>query len=436
MKNKFSRYNYLFRKEKQGILYNISSDGIMVLSPELVDLVIKYREDIDALESVHKALFDEMLRQGMIVAVDYDEVKTIVDKWKEEDNDPGQFTLIVLPTLDCNLRCWYCFEEHKKGSKMSQDTFERFCRLVDHITESGELKVFNLDFFGGEPLLPFKVTTLPLIKYVSKRCLERGIDMTLRFTTNGVLLTDGVREELLKIPLKFKPNFQITIDGDREHHDKTKFMANGKPTYDLIIRNIKAALKDGMPVTNRFNYTAETIDGFESVIREYDDLSEDERKLLQFDFQQVWQEGDNKKCWEKAQKISNSNRDKNHEVRMEKHFNKYRCIHESNRHVAVTYNGNVYLCTTRDMTDDNRMGYVKEDGTIAYNDLYMMRESVKYGNETCQSCKVFPVCHGACSQTKLEARNNGCVLNYTEEDRMRIVEGRLSHILKYNSEKS
>ena len=49
MKNKFSRYNYLFRKEKQGILYNISSDGIMVLSPELVDLVIKYREDIDAL---------------------------------------------------------------------------------------------------------------------------------------------------------------------------------------------------------------------------------------------------------------------------------------------------------------------------------------------------------------------------------------------------
>ena len=35
MKNKFSRYNYLFRKEKQGILYNISSDGIMVLSPEL-----------------------------------------------------------------------------------------------------------------------------------------------------------------------------------------------------------------------------------------------------------------------------------------------------------------------------------------------------------------------------------------------------------------
>ena len=73
------------------------------------------------------------------------------------------------------------------------------------------------------------MTTLPLIKYVSKRCLERGIDMTLRFTTNGVLLTDGVREELLKIPLKFKPNFQITIDGDREHHDKTKFMANANP---------------------------------------------------------------------------------------------------------------------------------------------------------------------------------------------------------------
>lgn len=435
MVSKYSIYNFLFRREKQGILYNVNSDGIMILSQELVDLIRKYREKIDDLEIVHKALFDEMVRQGMVVAADCDEVDNVVEKWKQEDNDPTQFTMIVLPTLDCNLRCWYCFEEHKKGSKMSEETFERVCRLVDHITESEELKVFNLDFFGGEPLLPFKMTTLPLIKYVSKRCLERGIDMTLRFTTNGVLLTDEVREELLKIPLKFKPNFQITIDGDREHHNMTKFTASGKPTYDLIIRNIKAALKDGMPVTNRFNYTAETIDGFESVIKEYDDLSDVERNLLRFDFQQVWQEGDNRKCWEKAQEISNANRDSNHEICMEKHFNKYRCIHESNRHVAITYNGNVYLCTTRDMTESNRMGYVKEDGTIAYNDLYRMRESVKYGNETCRLCRVFPICHGACSQTKLEANNKGCILNYTADDIQRIVEGRLSHILKYNSAK-
>lgn len=314
MVSKYSIYNFLFRREKQGILYNVNSDGIMILSQELVDLIRKYREKIDDLEIVHKALFDEMVRQGMVVAADCDEVDNVVEKWKQEDNDPTQFTMIVLPTLDCNLRCWYCFEEHKKGSKMSEETFERVCRLVDHITESEELKVFNLDFFGGEPLLPFKMTTLPLIKYVSKRCLERGIDMTLRFTTNGVLLTDEVREELLKIPLKFKPNFQITIDGDREHHNMTKFTASGKPTYDLIIRNIKAALKDGMPVTNRFNYTAETIDGFESVIKEYDDLSDAERNLLRFDFQQVWQEGDNRKCWEKAQEISNANRDSNHEI--------------------------------------------------------------------------------------------------------------------------
>ena len=103
--------------------------------------------------------------------------------------------------------------------------------------------------------------------------------------------------------------------------------------------------------------------------------------------------------------------------------------------MAITYNGNVYLCTTRDMTESNRMGYVKENGTIAYNDLYRMRESVKYGNETCRLCRVFPICHGACSQTKLEANNKGCILNYTADDIQRIVEGRLSHILKYNSAK-
>lgn len=114
MVSKYSIYNFLFRREKQGILYNVNSDGIMILSQELVDLIRKYREKIDDLEIVHKALFDEMVRQGMVVAADCDEVDNVVEKWKQEDNDPTQFTMIVLPTLDCNLRCWYCFEEHKK----------------------------------------------------------------------------------------------------------------------------------------------------------------------------------------------------------------------------------------------------------------------------------------------------------------------------------
>lgn len=80
MVSKYSIYNFLFRREKQGILYNVNSDGIMILSQELVDLIRKYREKIDDLEIVHKALFDEMVRQGMVVAADCDEVDNVVEK--------------------------------------------------------------------------------------------------------------------------------------------------------------------------------------------------------------------------------------------------------------------------------------------------------------------------------------------------------------------
>ena len=41
MVSKYSIYNFLFRREKQGILYNVNSDGIMILSQELVDLIRK-----------------------------------------------------------------------------------------------------------------------------------------------------------------------------------------------------------------------------------------------------------------------------------------------------------------------------------------------------------------------------------------------------------
>ena len=120
MKNKISKYNFLFQMENQQILYNVNSDGIILLDAELVNFVKSYRDNVDRLEQIHRHLFDEMKRQGMIVPIECDEAEEVINNWKKKDNDLTRFTLTILPTLDCNLRCWYCYEEHKKGSNMSE----------------------------------------------------------------------------------------------------------------------------------------------------------------------------------------------------------------------------------------------------------------------------------------------------------------------------
>ena len=430
MKNKFSKYNFLFQMENQWILYNVNSDGILLLDAELAGLVSKYHDDADAVGDIHKPFFDELKRQSMIVSIECDEAGEIIEQWRKSDNDLTQFTLTVLPTLDCNLRCWYCYEEHKKGSKMSDETFASVCRLVDRILSSEELETFNLDFYGGEPLLAFNKTVFPLCQYVSEACEKYDKKMTLHFTTNGVLLTDEVRKKLLTLKLSKRPAFQITVDGNREMHNKSKCTALGKPTFDIVIQNIKAALRDGMPVNNRFNYTSKTIDGFKELLDEYKDLSSKEKALLNFDFQQVWQEEYKKDDRKKAFKYAGEFIDMGYAVSTSKQFNRARCPQEFNNNVSVNYDGSVYICTAVDPDEKNRDGILLSDGTISWGESYYKWNEVKYGNTTCRSCELFPLCHGGCTRNKLQLNADKCIFSYNEQSKKNIALGRLKTLLR------
>ena len=57
--------------------------------------------------------------------------------------------------------------------------------------------------------------------------------------------------------------------------------------------------------------------------------------------------------------------------------------------------------------------------------------AVKYGNKACRACRIFPICHGGCSQTKLEAGDReDCLFGLDDERRLEIIRGRLDFILK------
>ena len=49
------------------------------------------------------------------------------------DNDDSTFELIINPTLDCNFHCWYCYENHLKGSKMDEGIVSAITTLIRDI---------------------------------------------------------------------------------------------------------------------------------------------------------------------------------------------------------------------------------------------------------------------------------------------------------------
>ena len=59
--------------------------------------------------------------------------------------------ILLILTLDCNLRCSYCFENnvHRK-EYMSDETIEE---IKQQIRKDGYFLCDNIEFFGGEPML-------------------------------------------------------------------------------------------------------------------------------------------------------------------------------------------------------------------------------------------------------------------------------------------
>src|SRR5881227_2974734 len=92
-----------------------------------------------------------------------------------------------------------------------------------------------LTFFGGEPLL-----NLPVMYDLAERAWAatqlRGVPMYVNIITNGLLLTPDVVDRMLPYGLN---GIKITLDGDRDTHNRMRPLRGGQGTFDRIIENIR-----------------------------------------------------------------------------------------------------------------------------------------------------------------------------------------------------
>lgn len=133
---------------------------------------------------------------------------------------------------DCNLACRYCFAEegeyHGRRAMMSYEVGKQALDFL--IANSGRRKNLEVDFFGGEPLMNWKVVK-DLVAY--GRSQEKIHNKHFRFTltTNGVLLNDKIME----FANKEMDNVVLSIDGRREVHDFMRPFRKGAGSYDLVV---------------------------------------------------------------------------------------------------------------------------------------------------------------------------------------------------------
>ena len=192
------------------------------------------------------------------LAAEREAMLTVVDLTNSRS---GKFMATVVLTLDCNLACPYCFEDHFRGAHaMSEETARLLVEyiILEQIQHGRDVE---LRFYGGEPLM-----AIPRLKEIAgalqDEAASAGTEFSCSLVTNATLLTRAVVEELVPLGLR---SAQITLDGPAEIHDRKRPYVSGEGSFQIIVDNL-LAVYDLITLKPGGNFTHENYREFPAML--------------------------------------------------------------------------------------------------------------------------------------------------------------------------
>ena len=130
--------------------------------------------------------------------------------------------LMLTITEDCNLRCNYCYEEHKRPGSMDLSIAKS--AIERHFFTSNTYDELQIEFFGGEPFIFFE-----LIQEICNWVWRQAWPKPYLFfaTTNGTLIHGGIQDWIYENRERFI--LALSLDGLPEMHNH-----NRSNSYDRI----------------------------------------------------------------------------------------------------------------------------------------------------------------------------------------------------------
>lgn len=257
---------------KRVIEYPLDSVNILLINTisSACDIVtLDFYKDMKRIESgnyhiVNDAEILKMLKdRGYIFDNELDEDRFIekyarIHSRLSENNSIKNYT--ICPTMGCNLRCTYCFEENLASKALlTMEKLEVILSFIENdlVKDESASSRTLISLFGGEPLLP---ANKPIIKRTLEFAKEKGIEV--RIVTNGTTI-----KRFIDILSEYKNvALQITLDGSKPIHDIRRIKKNGGGTFDLIASNIDLLVSAEIKVHLRTNVNQENIDSLSNLI--------------------------------------------------------------------------------------------------------------------------------------------------------------------------
>ncbi len=332
--------------------------------------------------------------------------------------DGKRMGILLAPTLNCNFACPYCYE-HRNSKVMTTGTFENLKRFISSRIAKYDIYEVLLGCYGGEPLLQPHFFT-ETFEYISKNHPNTNTNMMM--VTNGSLLTSNIHY-FKHLPLK---NIQVTLHGSRRFHDKQRTYISGKPSYDLIIEGIKAALET-IPKTHialRINLDTKNADSLPEVISDLRQhgLLENEKISIHPSFiQSLTGDSTSYECncipqpkrygfmtkWlEELDKYGFIKDIFELKKRYLQTFITSPCSSHSFHNYVIDPDGNIGRCWSFVGNESHSVGNVNSNGFYKDNGETHWLESGFIRVKKCidSNCPIVPICGGGCAATAFEKK--------------------------------
>lgn len=337
-------------------------------------------------------LLKELMQKEIII----DENTSEINKVKYLENScfyqNKEYRLIIFPTNACNFRCVYCTQEHIIKN-IENVVIEKVITFIERL--SCHIKMLNITWFGGEPLLQFEEIN-KIMQRVIPICQNNCCDVHTEFVTNGYLLNEQMVQKMKLFHTKI---LQITIDSSPEIHNKRRIFANGSGTYEKIVNNMIMVLQQGVEIILRINIDEET---YKYPIQILEDIPQTYRDLVTVSISNIFQT----KIKSSSYGIYLNAIQKGYKYDERKN-NFYGCATCGNRKIVINTNGNILFCTNI-KGKEGIIGKLEKNGIITYYNRDRYIEAIMKSacdNKICRECIELPMCIGRCRLARVKESN-------------------------------
>lgn len=390
------------------LMYNAFSNSLAAIEQSKFDAYMDFCEHGTPITD--ETLVEQLKLGGFLVEDDFNEMNALKLRMLSSRFQNSHFGLTIAPTSDCNFRCVYCYEKDRlRPSYMSKQVMDGVVKLLESQVDS--IRSFSVTWYGGEPLLAFDVIE-KLSKKFMRICKKNKIQYSAGIITNGSLLTREKVEKLNQYNVNF---YQITLDGTRENHNRSRPTKEGGETYDVILNNLEQCIDILPTVSLRVNVDKNSIHaageirdtlkqrGLDHKVHPYlgkitNDNNDPEMALSCFttrefalsELNYFMQYEDENTSWADRYPMIKGN------------F----CGADSACGFVVDSDGCLYKCWN-DIGDKKKaVGNILEEkmyGFSIYND-YLLHDPTT--DPICSKCRILPVCMGGCPYHRLAGRQD------------------------------